>query len=615
MQENALNGAAGKKDGPADGKAIHSGQDSLAKSVPAPQATSHNGYSFENLDRIARATIGRITQGVSPNAVASAWLDWVTHVQGAPGRQLELSLTAWTNLARLLRYAGRSTFDVATKPPFSPREGDRRFAAPEWQGHPFDLYVQWFLALEDYWRLATAQVRGMSAIHADRVAFMARQALDVLSPSNNPFLNPVILKRTQEEAGINLVRGAFNLADDMSRQIAGERPEIPERFAVGRGVAVTPGKVVYRNELMELIQYAATTDKVLAEPILIVPAWIMKYYILDLSPENSLVRYLTAQGHTVFMVSWLNPGAEDRGLSFDEYRTKGVMAALDVVSRIVPHHPVHLTGYCLGGTLAAIAAATMARDGDERLASLTLLAGQTDFTEAGELMLFVDESQIAFLEDLMWDQGVLDTYQMSDAFRLLRSDELIWSKLMREYVLGERDGMIDLMAWNADQTRMPYRMHSEYLRGLFLENRITAGRYAVEGRVIALKDIRAPMFVVGTETDHIAPWRSVYKIHLFTDNDATCVLTSGGHNAGIVSEPGHKGRHFRIGRRAPGDRYLSPDAWLPQATTEEGSWWPRWSAWLADKSSTDRVAPPPMGRPDAGLPPLEAAPGTYVLQR
>jgi polyhydroxyalkanoate synthase len=582
--------------------------------TPLPQADPSSGISFDNLDRMARAAAGRFTQGVSPNAMAAAWFDWASHLLRAPGRQLELALTAGTNLARLVRYATPFSADAAAKPPFRPREGDRRFDAPEWQGRPFDLYAQSFLALEDYWRLATRQVRGMSANHAARVAFMSRQALDLLSPSNNPFLNPVILKRMREEGGKNLARGALNLMDDWSRKMAGERRDPPDGFAVGRDLAVTRGQVVYRNGLMELIQYAPMTGKVRAEPVLILPAWIMKYYILDLRPENSLVRHLVEQGHTVFIVSWRNPVADDRELSFDDYRTGGVMAALDALSSILPDMKVHLAGYCLGGTLAAIAAATMARDGDDRLASLTLLAGQTDFTEAGELMLFVDESQIAFLEDLMWDQGILDTQQMSDAFRALRSDDLVWSKMIREYVLGERDGMIDLMAWNADQTRMPYRMHSEYLRGLFLENRLTAGRYAVAGRVIALKDIRVPMFVLGTETDHIAPWRSVYKIHLFTDNDATFVLTSGGHNAGIVSEPGHPGRHFRLGRRAPGDRYLSPDAWLPQAEIKDGSWWPTWSAWLAAHGSDDRVAPPAMGNPDLGLPPLEPAPGTYVLQ-
>ena len=571
MQETALNGVDGKSvTHVPERTATDAHRHGAASSRPRPQAEAHNGFSFDNLDRIARAATGRFTHGVSPNAMTAAWFDWASHFVRAPGRQLELSFTAWTNLARLMRYAGKSMFGAGATPPFQPQQGDRRFSAPEWQERPFDIYVQWFLALEDYWRLGTRQVRGMSAIHADRIAFMCSQALDVLSPSNNPFLNPVILKRTQQEGGTNLLRGAFNLADDWSRMIANERADPPDGFAVGRDLAVTQGKVIYRNELMELIQYAPMTDKVWAEPVLIVPAWIMKYYILDLRPENSLVRYLVAQGHTVFMVSWRNPVADDRGLSFDEYRTRGVMAALGAVTTIVPDQPVHLVGYCLGGTLSAIAAATMARDGDGRLASLTLLAGQTDFTEAGELMLFVDESQIAFLEDLMWDQGVLDTQQMSDAFRALRSDELVWSKLMREYVLGERDGMIDLMAWNADQTRMPYRMHSEYLRGLFLENRITAGRYAVDGRVIALKDIRAPMFVLGTESDHIAPWRSVYKVQLFTDNDATFVLTTGGHNAGIVSEPGHPGRHFRIGHRSTGDRYLSPDAWLPRIYRQRG---------------------------------------------
>ena len=578
---------------------------------PAPQPAP-DVPSFETLNRIARALTARVTQGISPHAQASAWFDWLSHLSRAPGRQVELALLASAYAIRLM---GLAAGEDGKPPPFEPEPTDRRFADPAWMQMPYQWWQQAFLAQEAWWKAATRPVRGIQPKDAARTAFMAHQWLDAISPSNIPWLNPVIVRRTLEERGANLMRGWQYWLDDCQRMATLTQSPPSTQFRVGEEIAVTPGRVVYRNHLIELIQYEPATPNVVAEPVLIVPAWIMKYYVLDLAPEHSLVRDLVSRGFTVFMVSWRNPTEKDRDLNFDAYRLCGVMDSLQAINAILPGRKVHACGYCIGGTLLSIAAATMALNGDDRLATVTLLAAQTDFSEAGELMLFVDESQVAFLEDMMWDQGVLDTKQMAAAFEMLRANDLIWSRTMNHYLLGERETETDLTAWNADQTRMPYRMHSQYLRALFLENRLTAGRYAVDGKVIALKDLRSPMFVVGTETDHIAPWQSVYKVHLFTDTEMTFVLTNGGHNAGIVSEPGHRGRHYLSATRKPGEAYVDPVTWAARATRYDGSWWPCWADWLAAHSTSERVPPPQMGAPERGYAPLCPAPGTYVHQR
>ena len=492
-----------------------------------------------------------------------------------------------------------------------PLPQDHRFDNADWRSPPFDSIYQSFLLTQQWWHNAMTGVRGVTRQHENMVAFATRQMLDVWSPSNFVATNPEVLRATWGRGGMNLLAGACNFLEDTERLVSGKKPVGADAFEPGRNVAVTPGKVVFRNRLIELIQYSPTTPQVRPEPILVVPAWIMKYYILDLSPANSLVRYMVGRGFTVFMISWKNPGPEERELTFDEYRTLGVMAALDAIRAIVPDRKVHAAGYCLGGTLLSIAAAAMARDGDDRLATTTFFAAQMDFTEAGELTLFINESQLAFLEDTMWEQGFLDSRQMAGAFQLLRSNDLVWSRLVRDYLLGQRAPMTDLTAWNADATRMPYRMHAEYLRKLFLDNDLAEGRHAVGGRPVALADIRTPTFAVGTESDHIAPWRSAYKVHLLMEAPVTFVLATGGHNAGVVSEPGHPNRSYRVGTRPDEGHYVDPDTWLAGATRKGGSWWPEWIDWLNAHSGA-MTAPPSIGTTGTPYVVIGDAPGTYV---
>jgi poly[(R)-3-hydroxyalkanoate] polymerase subunit PhaC len=578
-------------------------------------ADSFTASAFADIsDRSLHAAIAHLTGGLSPAALAQAYLDWAAHLTYSPGKRRQLLDKAIRKAIRLGNYAYRCAIEGGnTKCCIEPLPQDRRFIGEDWQRWPFNFIYQSFLLQQQWWHNATTGVRGVSKRHEEMVEFMSRQILDMFAPSNFPLTNPEILSRTVSTGGLNLVRGFRNFMEDWEHAVGGKKPVGAENFVVGRDVAITPGQVVYRNRLIELLQYAPVTASVRPEPILIVPAWIMKYYILDLSPRNSLVKYLTEQGFTVFMISWRNPGPQDRDLGMEDYRTLGIMSALDAVNAIVPNRKVHLAGYCLGGTLLSIAAAAMARDGDDRVATLSLLAAQTDFTEAGELTLFTDESQIAFLEDMMWEQGFLDSRQMAGAFQMLRSNDLVWSRLVHDYLLGERRTMTDLMAWNADATRMPYRMHSQYLRKLFLDNDLAEGRFMVVGKPVTLGDIRAPVFAVGTERDHVAPWRSTYKINLQMETETTYLLTSGGHNAGIVSEPGHCGRDFRISTKTIDCHYLDPERFLAEAPHKEGSWWPEWIAWLSDRSGA-LAALPPMGAPHAGYPLLGDAPGTYVLQ-
>lgn len=586
--------------------------------VAPPPDESRDSYtvtSFAELsDRSLHAAVARLTGGLSPAALAQAYLDWATHLSFAPGKRLQLMDKATRKAVRFGNYAYRHLLRGEAQACIEPLPQDRRFADESWRKFPFNLFYQGFLLQQQWWHNATTGIRGISKQHETMVEFASRQVLDMFAPSNFPLTNPQILERTISTGGQNLVTGLRNLIEDWERAVRGKKPVGTEKFVVGRDVAATPGKVVYRNRLIELIQYAPVTAAVRPEPILIVPAWIMKYYILDLSPRNSLVKYLTERGYTVFMISWTNPGPEERDLGIDDYRTLGIMGALDVVNAIVPNRKVHAVGYCLGGTLLSIAAAAMARDDDDRIATLTLLAAQTDFADAGELTLFIDESQVAFLEDMMWEQGFLDSRQMAGAFQMLRSNDLIWSRLVRDYMLGERQEITDLMAWNADATRMPYRMHAEYLRKLFLDNDLAEGRLVAAGKPVALNDIIRPVFAVGTERDHVAPWRSTYKINLQTDGEVTYVLTTGGHNVGIVSEPGHPGRRFRVSSKRPGQHYLDPDAFVAQAKRQDGSWWPCWIAWL-DAHSGPQTTLPPMGAPQLAYPILGDAPGNYVFQQ
>jgi polyhydroxyalkanoate synthase len=442
------------------------------------------------------------------------------------------------------------------------------------------------------------------------VRFWARQWLQAFSISNIPATNADIAQATLDQRGLNLVKGFCAFYRDVSRQLT-TTSKAPAAL-LGTRLASTPGKVVLRTELAEIIQYTPSTRHVRPEPVVIVPAWIMKYYILDLSHDRSLVRYLVDQGFTVFIISWKNPDTDERDLTLDDYRRQGIDAAIRAALAITGSRKCHLAGYCLGGTAAVIEAATLARDGKDNLASLSLLAAQIDFTDAGPLKLFINSDQLSLLDDAMWWNGALTADQMAGAFRLLRAHEMLWSHAIESYFLDEDANPADLQIWNADATRMPYRMHSEYLHRLFHDNDLAEGRYVVEGRAVSCADIHVPVFAVGTETDFVAPWQSVYKIDHLVSGPVTFVLANGGHNAGIVAPPGDERRNYRLRGRGCDGLHLNAANWFETADHHAGSWWTAWAAWLHENSG-DFVQTPTLGGAADAILPLADAPGTYVF--
>jgi polyhydroxyalkanoate synthase subunit PhaC len=566
----------------------------------------------KSLAQAFKVQLAAVTGGIAPDDYVQAWWDWYLNLSKGTDKQAAIVQSAAKAMADNFAYALQAASGKA--PPAAP--GDKQFASEAWNIWPFNVYARSFRNWSSVMQEALSAVPGVAPRSEQLVQFMGKQTLDALNPANHLISNPELLEMTRAQSGHNLIRGFGNWLHDLDRTLRKQPLSGAEKFKVGEQLAVTPGKVVLRNELMELIQYRASTPTVHAEPILIAPAWIMKYYILDLSPANSMVRYLVEKGHTVFMISWKNPNAADRHLGMEDYVQRGFVAALDAVTSIVPNQKVHAVGYCIGGTLLSIAAARLAQNFDQRLASVTLLAAQTDFSEPGELSLFISPSQLSMLEAVMKKAGVLTSDKMAAAFALLRSNDLLWAPAINNYVKGKRDEINDLMAWNADGTRMPWRMHSDYLKFLYLQNDLAKGEYSLAGRKIDLAAIRVPMVVVGTETDHVAPWRSVYKTRGLTrSSDYTFLLTSGGHNAGIVSGPAHPKRRFRELTWTDDHSNLSAEQWLEKASLHQGSWWPWWEQWLSSHSTAHDSPLPIIGNAAAGFGVQGDAPGEYVLQR
>ena len=493
------------------------------------------------------------------------------------------------------------------EPVITPEKGDKRFSAPDWQQNPaFDALKQSYLLASTTLLRSASEVQGLDEHQQRKLVFYLRQFLDAISPTNVTFTNPQVIHETVQSGGQNLVIGMEHLLRDIK---AGQmKMTDTEAFAPGRNLALTPGEVIYRNKLIELIQYAPTTEKVYAIPLVFIPPWINKYYILDMQPQNSLIKFLVDAGFTVFVMSWKNPDASMEDTSFDDYLTLGPLAAFDVIKEITGSPKINPVGYCIGGTLLSMMLPYLAAKKDDTVNSATFFVSLQDFTEVGDTSVFIDEPQVRYVEGQMMERGYLDSRSMATMFNMLRANDLIWSNVVNNYLLGKEPPAFDLLYWNADGTRMTRAAHSFYLRNTYLENNlIKPGKIVLKGVPIDLGKIHQDIYAVGTEQDHIVPWRSAWRISQLAGGKVRFVLGGSGHIAGIINPPS-KGRGYWTNDKP----VRSADQWFESAESHKGSWWTDWLEWLKPRSG-EQVAPPPLGT--AAYPPIAPAPGSYVLEK
>jgi poly[(R)-3-hydroxyalkanoate] polymerase subunit PhaC len=547
----------------------------------------------------------------SPLAIGAAFFEMTARMMADPSRLVQAQLSLWNDYMTLWQRTAQRFLGGDPKPLIEPPSGDRRFRDAAWSDNTlFDFIKQSYLLTARWLQGTVRDVEGIDERTAHKIDFYTRQFVDALAPSNFLLTNPEVLRATVESRGENLLKGLRNLLDDLDRgkgRLAIRMTDMAA-FRIGENIAVTPGKVVYQNELIQLIQYEPTTEKVKRRPLLIMPPWINKFYVLDLRPDNSFIRWAVAQGHTVFVISWVNPDTRLAAKSFADYMLEGPLAALEAIERATGERKANVIGYCLGGTLLAATLAYLAVKRDDRITSATFFVTMVDFAEAGELSVFIDEEQLHALEERMKAKGYLEGRDMAQSFNMLRANDLIWSFVVNNYLLGKSPFPFDLLYWNADSTRMPAAMHSFYLRNMYQENLLVKpGGITLDGVPIDLGKIRTPAFLLSTREDHIAPWRSTYAATRLYKGPVKFVLSASGHIAGVVSPPGSKYGHW-VNDKNPS----TPEEWLAGATQHPDSWWPVWQRWIARHAGGEV---PPRHPGDGKLTPLEDAPGSYVMVR